>query len=37
MKLTKKQCEMRFHKPKEPGQTFGESVHIEYFICSEIT
>ncbi|ECZ3966850.1 DUF1187 family protein, partial [Salmonella enterica] len=37
VKLTKKQCEMRFYKPKEAGQTSGESVHMEDFICSEIT
>ncbi|EJH1187115.1 DUF1187 family protein [Salmonella enterica] len=37
VKLTKTQCEMRFYKPKEAGQTSGESVHIEDFICSEIT
>ncbi|EPI2505559.1 DUF1187 family protein [Salmonella enterica] len=37
VKLTKKQCEMRFYKLKEAGQTSGESVHIEDFICSEIT
>ncbi|EAS4317889.1 DUF1187 family protein, partial [Salmonella enterica] len=25
------------YKPKEAGQTSGESVHMEDFICSEIT
>ncbi|HGP2816166.1 TPA: DUF1187 family protein [Salmonella enterica] len=36
VKLKKNQCEMKFHKPKAPGQTSGESVRMEDFICTEI-
>ncbi|WP_419555290.1 DUF1187 family protein [Salmonella enterica] len=35
-KLTLKQCEMRFYKPKETGRSFGEQVRLENFTCVEV-
>lgn len=34
--LTKKQCEMRFYKPKEAGRSSGEHVRIEKFSCTRV-
>ncbi|EBS1324059.1 DUF1187 family protein [Salmonella enterica subsp. enterica serovar Muenchen] len=35
-RLTQKQCEMRFYKPKEAGRTAGERVKLENFECSSL-
>ncbi|ECK3297591.1 DUF1187 family protein [Salmonella enterica] len=37
VKLTKKQCEAMFYKPKEAGRSHGESVRIENFCCERVT
>ncbi|EMB6791652.1 DUF1187 family protein [Salmonella enterica] len=37
VKMTQKQCEQMYHKPKEAGRSFGESVRLENFFCEKIT
>ncbi|ENI8089360.1 DUF1187 family protein [Salmonella enterica] len=36
VKMTQKQCEIRFYKPKIPGRNSGESVCLGDFTCSAI-
>lgn len=36
-KMTQKQCEAMFYKPKEAGRSHGESVKLEDFCCEETT
>ncbi|EHC5871949.1 DUF1187 family protein [Salmonella enterica subsp. enterica serovar Eastbourne] len=36
-KLTRKQCEAMFYKPKEAGRSHGESVMMQDFCCEIVT
>ncbi|EEO7204423.1 DUF1187 family protein [Salmonella enterica subsp. enterica serovar Rubislaw] len=36
-KMTQKQCEAMFYRPKEAGRSHGESVRMENFCCEETT
>lgn len=36
-KMTQKQCEAMFYRPKEAGRSHGESVRMENFCCEKAT
>ncbi|EBW8392029.1 DUF1187 family protein [Salmonella enterica subsp. enterica serovar Florida] len=36
VKMTQKQCEAMFYKPKEAGLSHGESVRLEAFCCEKM-